>query len=98
MLRPISYPEQAREVVRHLIFNGTYQPGQKLKEVELSKVLGISRSPIREALQTLANEGIVDLIPNRGAFVVSFDLGEVEELFAVREALEALGVRLAVER
>ncbi len=98
MIRATSYTEQAREVIKHLIFSGTYKPGERLKEAELSKQLGISRSPVREAIQSLANEGLVRLAPQRGAFVAAFDVGEIRELYEVRIALECLAVRRAVEK
>jgi DNA-binding GntR family transcriptional regulator len=98
MVRTTSYTEQAREVIKHLIFNGTYQPGERLKEGDLSRALGISRGPVREAIQSLANEGLVKLAPQRGAFVSTFDLEEIRELYEVREALEGLAARLAAEK
>jgi len=93
-----SYAEQAREVVRHMILTGVYGPGERLKEMEISQSLGISRSPVREAVQGLANEGLVKIVPQKGAFVASFNQREVEELCEVREALEAMTVRLAADR
>lgn len=98
LFKATSYTEQAREVIKHLIFNGTYEPGDKLKEAELSRFLGISRSPVREAIQSLANDGLVRLAPQRGAFVSSFDLGEIKEIYEVREALEVVAARLAAIR
>jgi DNA-binding GntR family transcriptional regulator len=75
-----------------------FDPGQRLAELELSKKLTMSRSPIREALQVLANEGLVRIVPNRGAFVVLLDPQGIEELYEVREALEVGAVRLASAR
>lgn len=98
MFRVSSYAWQAGDVIKHLILNGTYQPGQQLKEVELSKSLGISRSPVREAIQSLAREGLVDIVPHKGAFVETFDPSEIRELFETREALETMACRLAAER
>lgn len=98
LLRVTSYAEQAHEAIKHLIFEGTYGPGERLKEVELSRALGTSRSPIREALKSLANEGLVKLAPQKGAFVSSFDLAEIRELYEVRGALEELAARQAAER
>lgn len=81
-----------------MILNGTYGPGQRLKEVEISQALGISRSPVREAIQALANEGLIKIILQKGAFVANFDTNEVKELYEVREALEVMAVKLATER
>ena len=93
-----SYTEQAQEAIKRLIFDGTYKPGERLKEAGLSQTLGISRSPIREAIQGLANEGLIKLVPQKGAYVSTFDLQEIRNLFEVLEALEGLSARLAAER
>lgn len=98
LFQTTSYADQAREVIRHMILTGTYGPGQRLKEMDISQELGISRSPIREAVQGLANEGLVKIVPQKGAFVASFDIQEVGELYEVREALEVMAVRLAADR
>ena len=97
-IRIASYTEQAREAIRRLIFDGTYEPGSRLKEAELSKMMGISRAPVREAILILAGEGLVRVEPQRGAFVASFAPEKIRELYEVREALEATAVRLACER
>jgi len=93
-----SYAEQTRMLLRRSILDGVYAPGQRLKEVEISRDLGISRSPVREAIQGLANEGLVRIAPQRGAFVANLDATEVAELYEVREGLEIMAVRLAAER
>ncbi len=93
-----SVSRQAEEMLRRVILEGHLKPGQRLNELELSASLGISRSPIREALQRLAKEGLVQLVANRGAFVSVFDLAQVEELYEVREALECRAASLAAER
>lgn len=93
-----SYAEQARMLLRRSILNGAYAPRQRLKEMEISRDLGISRSPVREAIQGLANEGLVKIVPQKGAFVADLDATEVAELYEVREALEIMAVRLAAER
>ena len=93
-----SVTRQAEVTLRRLILEGVMQPGQRLNELELSASLGISRSPIREALQRLAKEGVVELVANRGAFVAKFDLTQVEELYEVRETLECRAASLAAQR
>ncbi len=98
LVRNTSYAEQARELLRRSILNGVYAPGQRLKEVEISRDLGISRSPVREAIQGLASEGLVRVATQKGAFVANLDATEVAELYEVREALETMAVRLAAER
>lgn len=98
LFRNTSYAEQARELLRRSILNGVYAPGQRLKEVEISRDLGISRSPVREAIQGLASEGLVRVATQKGAFVANLDATEVAELYEVREALETMAVWLAAER
>jgi DNA-binding GntR family transcriptional regulator len=93
-----TYARQAEEILRNLILSGAFTPGQRLAEVELSRKLAMSRSPIREALQVLANEGLVRIVPNRGAFVMRLEPQRIEELYEVREALEVEAVRLAAVR
>jgi DNA-binding GntR family transcriptional regulator len=85
-------------VIKHQILDGTYEPGERLKEAQLSQALGISRSPIREAIQSLANEGLLRLVPQKGAIVSTFDLEEIRDLYEIRGALDGLAARLAAER
>ena len=93
-----SYAEQTRMLLRHSILTGVYASGQRLKEMDISRDLGISRSPVREAIQSLAGEGLVKLVTQKGAFVASLDATEVAELYEVREGLEVMAARLAAER
>lgn len=93
-----SYSVQAANIIRNGIISGRFQLGQRLNEVELSTHIGISRSPIREALRTLEEEGLVTLTKGRGAFVATLPLSEVRELVELRPALELLAVQLAAQR
>lgn len=93
-----SLTDRVCDLIKDVILNGKYDQNQRLNEVELSASLGVSRGPIREAIQRLANDGLVNLVPNKGAFIPSFNLEEYEELLEVRECLELMAVRLAVER
>lgn len=98
-VRPAApYSEQAASILRDAILNGRYQPGKRLNEVELSTGLQISRSPIREALRKLVDEGLVVLRPGRGAYVADFDEREIRDLMELRVALDVLGARLTAER
>ena len=92
------YTEQVCEFIKEVILSGQYEPGQRLNEVELSEAIGTSRSPIREAFQRLAKEGLVNLVPRKGAYVKAPDQRELGDLFEVREALELSSVTLAAER
>jgi DNA-binding GntR family transcriptional regulator len=81
--------------LRERIVSGQVLPGMFLREKELCEELGISRTPLREAIRTLAREGLVRLAPNRGAVVSALDLGEVEALYQAVGHLEAGAARLA---
>lgn len=84
-----------RDELRRLVVTGELAPGTRLGEEGLALRLGVSRNPVREALQVLAGEGFVDIVPRRGAFVAQISAEQAEELFAVRLALEPLAARLA---
>jgi DNA-binding GntR family transcriptional regulator len=81
--------------LRDMIVQGMLGPGTKLNERVLSAELGASRTPLREALKYLASEGLVELLPNRGAIVAPLDRERVKQIFAVMGALEALAGELA---
>lgn len=81
--------------LRRLVMTGELAPGTRLVEESLAARLGVSRNPVREALQTLAGEGFVELLPRRGAVVAQITAAQAEELFDVRMALESLAARLA---
>jgi DNA-binding GntR family transcriptional regulator len=94
----VPYSVQAADILRAHILDGHYQPGERLNEVSLSTSLGVSRSPIREALRTLEEEGLVQVTSGRGAFVTKLDLPEVNDLLELRRVLDPFGARLAAER
>jgi DNA-binding GntR family transcriptional regulator len=96
--RPKTFAEQAAGILREAILAGRYTPGERLNEVELSSELGISRSPIREGLRKLTDEGLVVLAPRRGAFVASYDAEEIRELMELRQAIDVAAARLAADR
>jgi len=83
--------------IKNLILCNEVLPGQKLHHQELSERLGVSRTPVREALTRLAQEGYVSLLPNRGFTCKEIGLQEAEELYDLREALEVFGVQKAIE-
>jgi DNA-binding GntR family transcriptional regulator len=85
----------ATEVIRAAILDGRLPPGQRLKEEELARELGISRTPVREALLVLQTEGLVDAAPNRGAVVRAHDGDDLEDLYQLRALLEGYGARRA---
>lgn len=88
----------AVEVIREAIMDGRLAPGQRLKEEELARELGISRTPVREALLILQTEGLLESTPNRGATVRTYDEDDIADLYILRAALEGVAARLAAER
>jgi DNA-binding GntR family transcriptional regulator len=81
--------------LRDLLVEGEIEPGARVSERLLCERFGVSRTPLREALKVLASEGLVDLLPNRGARVARLEDKDVEDMFEVMAALEALSGRLA---
>ena len=88
----------AAEVIREAIVDGRLAPGARLKEEGLARELGISRTPVREALLLLQTEGLVDAAPNRGATVRVHDADELEDLYQLRALLEGYAARRAATR
>jgi DNA-binding GntR family transcriptional regulator len=90
--------EAATELIRQAIIDGRLEPGQRLKEEELARELGISRTPVREALLFLQAEGLVESTPNRSATVRTYSVGEIEDAYQLRALLEGYAARLAAGR
>lgn len=86
------------EAIRRAILDGEVAPGDWLRPDDWSQRLGVSPTPVREALQRLEAQGLVAVYPHRGAQVAGFDLSDFIEMYHIRAALEGLGVYLAVER
>jgi DNA-binding GntR family transcriptional regulator len=87
--------EEATDRLRDLIVQGRLAPGVRLNERLLTAQLGVSRTPLREAFKVLATEGLVELLPNRGAIVSEIDAVRLAETLAVMGALEALAGEFA---
>jgi DNA-binding GntR family transcriptional regulator len=85
---------QTYKILKNMIITREILPGKKISEETLAQEIGVSRTPIREALFRLEHEGIVKIIPRRGAFVVKQSKENIIEILQVREVLEALIVRL----
>jgi DNA-binding GntR family transcriptional regulator len=97
-IAPLSRPtlhDQLVDRVRALIVEGRLAPGTRIHEGELGNALGVSRTPLREALKVLASEGLVDLVQGRGAVVRKLTSKDVAEMLDVLKALETLAARLA---
>lgn len=97
-VRNLTLREQVFEHLREEILANRIKPGTELTEQALSSSLEVSRGPVREALGMLASEGLVKIVPRRGATVTELTAEEFIDAYQVREALEMLAVRLAVPR
>ena len=86
---------QVAERLRLLIDSGELAPGTRLNEIELCNTMGVSRTPLREAIRSLATEGLIELQPNRGAIVSIVSQEDVTEILPIMASLEGLGGRLA---
>lgn len=89
---------EIHDVIRDLILSGQLEPDTVLSQVELSRLLGTSRTPVREALRMLQEEGLVGAEPNFRNRVLGFDPTDIEALYMKRIVLESLGVALTVQR
>lgn len=83
------------QCLRQMILSRQLMPGERLVEAELAQRFGVSRTPIREALRELVSDGLVILSPNKGASVAKFLLSDLEEIYAIRIALEGYAAHLA---
>ncbi|SNT41005.1 GntR family transcriptional regulator [Rhodococcoides kyotonense] len=80
-----------------LIIGGTYQPGEKLREIELAERFGVSRTPVREALKTLASSGVITIELNKGARVNEYSQDSIAMMYSARSMMEPHAARLASE-
>ena len=86
------------ETLRGAILDGALKPGERLMEVQLAEDMGVSRTPVREAIHKLELEGLVLMIPRKGAYVSGISSKDIADVFEVRASLEALAAGLAAER
>ena len=86
------------ETLRTAIIEGILKPGERLMEIQVSEELGVSRTPVREAIRKLELEGFVVMIPRRGTYVSDLSIKDINEVFEVRTALDVLAAGLAAER
>lgn len=91
-----------REIVflhlREAILEGKLEPGRRLMEIQLAEELGVSRTPVREAIRKLELEGLVVMVPRKGAYVADVSVKDMLEVLEIRGALEGLAASLAAER
>ena len=93
-----TFPERAYEFVRRGILDHSFRPGQDLNDGEIATQLGISRTPVREALRRLEREGLVVHIPRRGWTVFTLQVEDIAQIFEIKQALEGMMARRAAER
>ena len=93
--RTMTLVEQVAASLKEDILNGRLRGGDALREDRLKEEFGISRTPLREAFRILENEGLIEILPRRGAYVKRITRKDIEENFPVRAALEGLAARLA---
>lgn len=86
------------EAIREAIMNGSLQPRERLMEIQLAEELGVSRTPVREALRKLELEGFIVMVPRKGAYVSDLSMKDIADVFEIRAALEGLAAALAAER
>jgi DNA-binding GntR family transcriptional regulator len=92
-IRPQSLRQQVIDRIIHFIASGQLKPGERIVEADLAASLGISRGPVREALSTLAQEGILNNLPYKGTFVTELNKDEIREVYTLRAVLEAFAAR-----
>ena len=90
--------DQVYQILRDEICAGKYAPGSWLQETELTEYLGVSRSPVREALRRLVADGLLMEIPNKGVFVKEFTCRDIDEIFDMRVMLEPYAIRKSRSR
>jgi len=92
----LSLKDRVYQNIKYQIIIGTLKPGTRLPEEELSKIMNISRAPIREAFNRLEKEGFVTIIPRKGAAVSKITARSIEDIFEIRESLESLAVKKSI--
>ncbi|MEN6349091.1 MAG: GntR family transcriptional regulator [Syntrophomonas sp.] len=90
--------ELVLEAIREAIKEGVLKPRERLMEIQLAEELGVSRTPIREALRKLELEGFIVMVPRKGAYVADISFKDIADVFEIRIALEGLAAGLAAER
>lgn len=90
--------EVVSEALRQAISSGILRPGERLMEIQLAEELGVSRTPVREAIRRLELEGFLVMVPRRGTYVSDLTIKDINEVFEIRTALDVLAAGLAAER
>lgn len=99
---PLENYKPLRDIVfdymKNAIITGEFKPGERLMEVQLAEKLGVSRTPVREAIRKLELEGLVVMVPRKGAYVSDLDARDLLNVLEIRGSLEGLAASLAAER
>ncbi len=90
--------EVVSEALREAITTGILKPGERLMEIQMAEELGVSRTPVREAIRRLELEGFLVMVPRRGTYVSDLSIKDINEVFEIRTALDVLAAGLAAER
>lgn len=90
--------QQVTEKLRDWILHGRFKPGERIEEIPIASTMGVSRTPVRAALASLASEGLIDHLPKRGYLVRAFELDVILAAYEVRAVLEGLACRSAAQR
>jgi DNA-binding GntR family transcriptional regulator len=90
--------QEAAKRIREMIRKGALKKGDRILEAPMCQAMGVSRTPLREALRILSSEGLIELIPNRGAYVAQPSIKDIEEMFYVMSILEGTCARVCVEK
>ena len=97
-IHPISLREQVADEIRTAIIEGRLKPNDHIPEIALTEQLGVSRTPVREALILLEREALVVSAPNRGCFVRAFNEDDVQDIFTMRTTLENFAAELIIDK
>ena len=97
-IKPKAIHEEVTSQIREMIRDGIFVKGQKIDEKYICESMGVSRTPVREALRTLNAEGLVELIPNKGTYVSDPPMEVIQDLFEVISVLEGTSARLATQK
>ncbi|WP_158606961.1 GntR family transcriptional regulator [Paenibacillus ginsengarvi] len=89
--------EELVKYIKQQIISGELNPGDRIVETKLARELGVSQTPVREAIRHLHGEGVITIVPNKGPMVRTLDMKDVFEIYSVRSMLEGLAIRLATQ-
>ena len=84
--------------IREAIISGVFAPGERLMEMQLAEEMGVSRTPVREAIRKLEIDGLIVMIPRRGTYVANISIKDINDVYEIRTALDELAAGLAAER